>query len=415
MFTHKYAAVSLSTLGLMLVSGTAFAQSVVQLPSLGGDFAVANDINDKGEVVGQSNLPGGLGSYATRWDASHMPTNLGALGTSTYSEALAINNNGEIVGFSEDSGFLRSATLWDGRGGVVNVHTAIGSMNSSIPWDINDNGVIVGQALITAGIFAKGFVWDQVNPAQSVGSAGYQGGANYSINDAGEFVGIAFFLGDPPDAIHAIPDDRGGYDYPFISPHGYYVVEAKVINNNSMIVGHSTYGSTTGEANAVVYTGDDRDPVIVIGTLPLLNRSESLDLNDNGLVVGYSEDATFSGLDPRAWAWVDGTMYDLNDLLDDRSEFEILSRATGVNNNGDIVGFGRLLDGTTGAFLIEGFTAPSSCAADLNGDGNLDFFDVSAFLSAFTNQDPSADFTNDGNFNFFDVSAFLGAFSAGCP
>ena len=56
-----------------------------------------------------------------------------------------------------------------------------------------------------------------------------------------------------------------------------------------------------------------------------------------------------------------------------------------------------------------------TCSADLNGDGALNFFDVSAFLSAFAAQDPAADFTNDGAFNFFDVSAFLSAFGAGCP
>ncbi|MFG0247003.1 MAG: GC-type dockerin domain-anchored protein [Phycisphaerales bacterium JB052] len=55
------------------------------------------------------------------------------------------------------------------------------------------------------------------------------------------------------------------------------------------------------------------------------------------------------------------------------------------------------------------------CPADLTGDGNLDFFDVSAFLGAFSNMQPEADFTGDGLYNFFDVSAFLNAFSAGCP
>ncbi|MFG0244961.1 MAG: GC-type dockerin domain-anchored protein [Phycisphaerales bacterium JB052] len=55
------------------------------------------------------------------------------------------------------------------------------------------------------------------------------------------------------------------------------------------------------------------------------------------------------------------------------------------------------------------------CAADLTGDGQLNFFDVSAFLSAFASQDPVADFTGDGSYDFFDVSAFLSAFSSGCP
>jgi len=68
--------------------------------------------------------------------------------------------------------------------------------------------------------------------------------------------------------------------------------------------------------------------------------------------------------------------------------------------------------GMTGKIVIE---APTSCPADLTGEGDLNFFDVSAFLAAFAAGDPAADFTNDNMFNFFDVSAFLAAFSAGCP
>jgi len=55
------------------------------------------------------------------------------------------------------------------------------------------------------------------------------------------------------------------------------------------------------------------------------------------------------------------------------------------------------------------------CAADLSRDGVLDFFDISAFLIAYTSEDSAADFSGDGQFDFFDVSAFLTAFSAGCP
>jgi len=59
--------------------------------------------------------------------------------------------------------------------------------------------------------------------------------------------------------------------------------------------------------------------------------------------------------------------------------------------------------------------ACAPCPADLNGDGVLDFFDVSAFLTAFNAMNPIADFDNNGVFNFFDVSAFLAAYNAGCP
>ncbi|MFK7759975.1 MAG: GC-type dockerin domain-anchored protein [Phycisphaerales bacterium] len=70
----------------------------------------------------------------------------------------------------------------------------------------------------------------------------------------------------------------------------------------------------------------------------------------------------------------------------------------------------------TSNLLIDGtITIPSSCFADFNNDGNLNFLDVSAFLIAFGQQGQAADFNGDGNFNFFDVSAFLLAFGAGCP
>ncbi|MCL4220189.1 MAG: hypothetical protein KJZ65_02345 [Phycisphaerales bacterium] len=54
------------------------------------------------------------------------------------------------------------------------------------------------------------------------------------------------------------------------------------------------------------------------------------------------------------------------------------------------------------------------CRPDLNNDGTLNFFDVQAFLQAFSAHNPIADFTGDGQFNFFDVQSFLQAFSAGC-
>ncbi|MBM90965.1 MAG: hypothetical protein CMJ35_05035 [Phycisphaerae bacterium] len=70
---------------------------------------------------------------------------------------------------------------------------------------------------------------------------------------------------------------------------------------------------------------------------------------------------------------------------------------------------------------IDGFKVSSEvcddarCSADMNGDGVLDFFDVSEFLSAFNAMDAAGDFNGDGNHDFFDVSEFLAAFTAGCP
>ncbi|MBO6738270.1 MAG: hypothetical protein JJ916_00245 [Phycisphaerales bacterium] len=69
------------------------------------------------------------------------------------------------------------------------------------------------------------------------------------------------------------------------------------------------------------------------------------------------------------------------------------------------------------ASLVSNFSISviDPCPADLTGDGLVDFFDVSAFLTAFNSLDPIADFTDDGVFDFFDVSAFLSAYGSGCP
>ena len=59
--------------------------------------------------------------------------------------------------------------------------------------------------------------------------------------------------------------------------------------------------------------------------------------------------------------------------------------------------------------MYVGYYQDDACPADLNGDGALDFFDISFFLSNMV------DFNGDTVFDFFDISAFLTEFSAGCP
>lgn len=56
-----------------------------------------------------------------------------------------------------------------------------------------------------------------------------------------------------------------------------------------------------------------------------------------------------------------------------------------------------------------------SCSADFDGNGSLNFFDVSGFLNAHAANDPSADIAAPfGVWNFFDVSAFIALYAAGC-
>jgi len=49
------------------------------------------------------------------------------------------------------------------------------------------------------------------------------------------------------------------------------------------------------------------------------------------------------------------------------------------------------------------------CPADLNGDGELDFLDISQFLNELP------DLTGDTAFDFLDISEFLKVYTGGCP
>ncbi|XVJ59164.1 MAG: hypothetical protein HEQ23_07095 [Tepidisphaera sp.] len=59
------------------------------------------------------------------------------------------------------------------------------------------------------------------------------------------------------------------------------------------------------------------------------------------------------------------------------------------------------------------FTVNEECPADFNGDGFVDFFDYTDFVTAFeTGGD--ADFNQDGFVDLFDYSGYVSAFEAGC-
>ena len=70
---------------------------------------------------------------------------------------------------------------------------------------------------------------------------------------------------------------------------------------------------------------------------------------------------------------------------------------------------------TVGATLARGPGSPCTAVDYAEPYGELNFFDVSAFLAAFTDQSGQSDLAYDGEFNFFDVSVFLQLYAQGCP
>jgi len=334
-------------------SGLANGQTVTELRSDNG--SIARDINDAGVIVGEQLLADGTTLRATMWSgAAGAANDIGVAFGAESSTAYAINASGQVVGYSEFGDGLRTATLWNGARGtdasILNLGAAMGSTGSSVAWDINDHGVVVGQAPLSPG-FSKGFVWDGTNGGQTAGAPSfYMGSANRGINNSGSIVGSAFFFGDPDDAYLAIPDGRGGYSHGDIAPPGYNLSIATDIADNGTIVGFTSFG-LDDSWQAAKFLG--RGEIELLGTLDGLENSEANAVNESGLVVGRAWDNDFME-DNAAVAWLDGVVYDLNDFRG-ISGFERLYEATGVNNNGDIVGFGRMTDGTLSGFVITGF------------------------------------------------------------
>jgi len=64
--------------------------------------------------------------------------------------------------------------------------------------------------------------------------------------------------------------------------------------------------------------------------------------------------------------------------------------------------------------MVRAIGAADGCAADLDGDGEVTFFDSLAFQDAFARGDLMADFDVDGKLTFFDFLAFQEVFAAGC-
>jgi probable HAF family extracellular repeat protein len=122
--------------------------SVINLGSLGGLFNnLALDMNELGEVVGLSDLPGDTTNHGFLWKNGHM-IDLGTLPGDNLSYAFGINNRGQVVGQSCDPSGNCRAFLWQ-NGVMTDLNTLIppgSSLYLIIAISINDRGEIVGQA-----------------------------------------------------------------------------------------------------------------------------------------------------------------------------------------------------------------------------------------------------------------------------
>jgi probable HAF family extracellular repeat protein len=196
---------------------------IINLGTLGGICGLVFDLNNKGQVVGQSDLAGDSTAHAFLWDPErrHHLKDLGTLGGS-FAAATWLNDESEIVGVAATSGDAALHAFFWKHGVMTDLGTVKGD-GCSVAYHINARGQVVG----TSGDHCNevhGFMWERggslmdLNDLVPAGS-GMVLTAGEGINDRGDIVASGVFPDGDHHAILLLPCEDECESFPDDSSH----------------------------------------------------------------------------------------------------------------------------------------------------------------------------------------------------
>ena len=314
----------------------------ISQPGLGGPNSASGGVNKFGQVIGvaetaardpnNENFCGygtGLQCVTFLWDFGAM-TPLPTLGgtNSTYG---GINSLGEVAGVAETShptGCRVTAAangtgpqvldfepvVWGPAAGQIRQLSTLPGDTVGFAMGINDEGQVVGGTGTCANTVIPGFA-----------------AAPHAV------------LWDGDGTPHALPSLGGNAPDTSVLGAGNF---AGAINSNGVAAGQATLSDNQTFHPVIWQDGIISDLGVLSGDLV----GSATAINNRGEVVGASVSAPGpAGGNLRAFVWRDGVMTDLNTLVPPGSLY--LLTAFGVNDSGEIVGFGATSDGDMHAFL----------------------------------------------------------------
>jgi len=262
----------------------------------------------------------------------------------------AVSDRGQVLSVTEFDGI---SYLWN-RGQL----SKLGKFTAHA---FNDQGVVVGEAGEDP-LNSHAVVWGNGEIHVLPGLPDRPQAKAASVNDKNQIVGSAEALDydkyesvqkKRPDLYHDISGALNENIYITLAhaclwqngivtelpmPPGMAQTSAIGINNKGQILGSATTASDiNSQTEAVLWDGKRITILGSLGGLPTWANA----LNDNGQVVGIGflkGSQSYGGV--RAFLWGSGKIYNLNTLIPKDSGW-ILQDATGVNNRGQIVGYGQ--------------------------------------------------------------------------
>ena len=162
--------------------------SMNDLGTLGGTFGLATALNNRGQVVGFSDVAGDLANHAFIWERNVL-TDIGTLGGDN-STANWINEGGQVAGISDLADGTHHAFVWK-DGNFTDLGTIDGDPCSNTEY-INNRGQVIGTSTDCHGTILHIFLWENGSmidlSSQVLPGSGFVLLEPVVINEAGEIV-----------------------------------------------------------------------------------------------------------------------------------------------------------------------------------------------------------------------------------